>query len=127
MNTNKILAFSARILLILTLSACAQLPGTGTSTTSAAPTAMGADVNVTSATAPLLPEYDSPMPNAEYVSPGTTIAIRYGLDLSQQQVSGLKFNILGSASGLHSGKTVLADDRQTVIFQPRSVFLPKMR
>jgi hypothetical protein len=72
----------------------------------------------------LSPEYYSPLQNAEYVSKGATIAVRYGLTLSKQDVSQLKFNVKGSVSGVHTGQTILADDHQTVIFKPEQIFTP---
>jgi hypothetical protein len=70
------------------------------------------------------PQYYSPLQNAEYVSKGATIAVRYGPTLTDQNLAGLKFNVQGSKSGLHTGQTTLADDKQTVIFKPGQPFTP---
>ncbi len=68
------------------------------------------------------PQYYSPLQNAQYVSTGTTIAVRFGPVLSPANLADLGFQVSGSKSGLHSGQTILADDHQTVIFKPSSLF-----
>ncbi len=70
------------------------------------------------------PQYYSPLKNAQYVSKGATIIVRYGPVLSNQNLADLKFIVRGSASGLHSGQTLLADDHKTVIFKPDQPFTP---
>jgi hypothetical protein len=70
------------------------------------------------------PQYYSPLQNAEYVSKGATIAVRYGPPLTEQDLAGLKFNVQGSQSGPHTGQTILADDKNTVIFKPGQPFTP---
>ncbi len=70
------------------------------------------------------PQYYSPLQNAEYVSKGATIVVRYGPTLSDQNISQVKFDVQGSVSGAHSGQTILADDHQTVIFKPGQPFTP---
>ncbi len=70
------------------------------------------------------PQYYSPLTNANFVSTGATIAVRYGPQLTAKNVSSLKFNVTGSQSGVHSGQTILADDQKTVIFKPASKFTP---
>ncbi len=72
----------------------------------------------------LAPQYYSPLANAQYVSTATTLAIRYGPQLSTQDLSSLKFTVQGSQSGAHSGQAVLADDQKTVIFKPDAPFSP---
>jgi len=62
--------------------------------------------------------------NAQYVSTGQTIILRYGPTLTDQNVAALKFNVQGSKSGNHTGKTILADDHKTVIFKPDQPFTP---
>ncbi len=69
-------------------------------------------------------QYYSPMQNALYVSKGATIIVRYGPALTNQDISGLKFVVQGSQSGLHAGQTILADDHKTVIFKPSTLFTP---
>jgi hypothetical protein len=70
------------------------------------------------------PLYLAPVPDAQYVSTGATIIIRYGPQLSRQNVDSLKFSVVGSQSGDHTGQTILADDHQTVIFKPNQPFAP---
>jgi|WetSurMetagenome_2_1015567.scaffolds.fasta_scaffold12200_3 hypothetical protein len=71
-----------------------------------------------------LPQYISPLRNAQYVSTGATIAVRYGPELTPQNAAALKFNVTGSKSGYHAGQTILADDHTTVIFKPAVKFNP---
>lgn len=78
----------------------------------------------TSQTSALSPQYYSPLQNAEYVSRGTTIAVRYGPELSAENLADLHFSVQGEKSGSHSGQTLLADDRKTVIFKPTDPFTP---
>lgn len=76
------------------------------------------------ACAPLSPQVISPLENAGYVSPRTTLIVRYGPPLSTSVVAGVKFRIQGSKSGSHTGQTILADDHKTVIFKPNQPFTP---
>lgn len=73
---------------------------------------------------PLAPQYQTPLENANYVSTGATIILRYGPDLSPQNLADIKFNVQGSKSGSHEGQTILADDQKTVIFKPNQPFTP---
>ena len=70
------------------------------------------------------PQYFSPLKDAEYVSTGATIVVRYGPLLSAQNLVNVKFTIQGSKSGSHAGQTILADDHKTVIFKPTRPFTP---
>lgn len=70
------------------------------------------------------PQYYSPLQNAEYVSKGATIVVRYGPVLSDGNLQGLTFNVQGSRSGDHSGHIILADDHKTVVFKPDLAFTP---
>jgi hypothetical protein len=72
----------------------------------------------------LAPQYYSPLKNAEYVSKGATIAVRYGPTLSDQNLTTMKFSVQGAKSGSHVGQTILADDHQTIIFKPSQPFTP---
>ena len=74
---------------------------------------------------PLPLEYVAPRPGSELVSARTAIAFRQGeeIDVASIQRSGL-ITVSGSESGIHGGKTVLADDSQTVLFQPDQPFTP---
>jgi Arylsulfotransferase (ASST) len=70
------------------------------------------------------PQYYSPLQNAEYVSTGATIAVRYGPSLTDQNLSAVNFTVQGAKSGAHAGQTILADDHQTIIFKPSKPFTP---
>jgi hypothetical protein len=70
------------------------------------------------------PQFLSPESGAEYVSPQTTIILRFGPMLNQQNVTSLQFDVKGAKSGTHVGKTILADDQKTVIFEPTQAFIP---
>ncbi len=73
----------------------------------------------------LLPlEYFSPLPNAQYVSKDDSIILRYDRILNANDVSNIEVSILGSQSGAHTGKPVLADDNRTVVYKPDQPFLP---
>jgi hypothetical protein len=71
-----------------------------------------------------LPQYYSPLQEAEHVSTGATIAVRYGPELINGTLASLKFTVRGSKSGLHEGQKILADDHKTVIFKPSTPFTP---
>jgi hypothetical protein len=104
MNTMKVIRFlsaSAGLLSVLMFSSCMPL-----------------------VIQPYSPQYYSPLQNAEYVSTGATIVVRYGPVLSDQNLVDLKFSVRGSKSGLHAGQTILADDHKTVIFKPANPFTP---
>ncbi len=70
------------------------------------------------------PEYYSPLQNAEYVSKAATIIVRYGPDLTDQDIKSLNFTVKGARSGPHTGRIILADDHRTVIFKPDQPFTP---
>jgi hypothetical protein len=73
---------------------------------------------------PLPFEYVSPPPGACLVSAGTTVAIRPGDILDEGSLSDGLFTIVGSESGVHTGRVILADDRETVVFDPDRPFAP---
>jgi hypothetical protein len=98
MNATRSLPVIAILLSILTLSSCSN--------------------------AATSPQYYSPLENAQYVSPGTTIVVRYGPELSDQNLAGIRLTVQGAQSGSHAGQTILADDRKTVIFRPAVPFTP---
>jgi hypothetical protein len=146
LKKNTLLAAIARIILLASLSSCAlppaantlppaninsaqtatpfydtapsttQLPGSMPPTLAVEPTNGSGSING------LPPEYYSPLANAQYVSKATTLAVRYGTTLSNQNVSALEFTVQGSKSGTHSGQITLADDQKTVVFKPDQPF-----
>jgi hypothetical protein len=68
--------------------------------------------------------YVSPAPDSRWVSAQNNIAIRPGGVLDAGAISAGRFTVTGSASGVHSGSVVLADDARTVIFTPDRPFDP---
>ncbi len=142
MKKNIFLAAIARILMLVTLSACTltttnlPAPSTGSAAHTptpaydsasqsltplagaAQPTLVVQSPNTSGSLNPLPPVYYSPLANSEYVSNSTTIAIRYGPVLSAQNVAALKFTVQGASSGVHNGQAILADDQKTVLFKP---------
>ncbi len=66
--------------------------------------------------------YLEPVQNAQFVSKGTTITVRYGPTLQSADLSNINFNVQGTQSGAHTGQTILADDNKTVIFKPDQQF-----
>ena len=67
-------------------------------------------------------QYVSPLPGSGFNPSGTTIAVRYGTPLEPGDAGSQSFNVTGTASGAHSGKIVLSDDRLTLIFIPAQPF-----
>ncbi len=66
--------------------------------------------------------YVSPVPGSKYLTPGTNIIVRSDEPLSQGTVDQNLFQVVGSASGAHSGRVILTVDHQSVLFQPDSPF-----
>src|SRR5258707_12368453 len=113
MTTMRRLAVSVGFLAIGMAAGCA------TATPPAPPTNTPSATPVVSAV-----QYTSPLANAEYVSPRTTIAVRYGPQLSAQDLAKVTFSVRGSMTGAHAGQTILADDDKTLIFKPDEAFVP---
>ena len=67
--------------------------------------------------------YIFPEPSSSYVTPGTNIIIKSPvlLDQSSTTASNL-FDVRGSISGYHSGKTILSNDQKTILFLPDNQF-----
>jgi hypothetical protein len=74
---------------------------------------------------PLALVYISPQPGGRFASAYTAIAVRQGEEINRASLLrvGL-FEVVGAQSGSHEGRTLLADDHQTVIFEPASPFSP---
>ncbi len=70
------------------------------------------------------PQYYSPIANALFVSKAATIIVRYGPELTAEDVRGAAFTLRGSKSGTHTGQIVLADDHKTILFKPDKPFTP---
>jgi hypothetical protein len=70
-------------------------------------------------------EYLHPLPGSAMVSRQTTLIVRPGgYVLSMMQELDSLFSVRGSASGTHFGKTILSDDRKTVVWRPELPFTP---
>jgi len=67
-------------------------------------------------------EYQSPLPNAKYVNPGSSIILRSSNPLDPGLVSADMFSIIGSSSGTVEGSVSLLGDRRTLIFKPEKEF-----
>jgi hypothetical protein len=68
-------------------------------------------------------QYLSPRPGALLVSPETNIIIRLGEPLDRSTLKNSSFiTVVGSTSGLHSGRVRLSDDEKTIVFNPRDPF-----
>ena len=85
---------------------------------------LGVCVQSVAAQAPVKLQYLSPRPEAQFVSPGTTIAFRVGELIDGQTVDSALFSVVGSQSGRHDGTAILANDATTVIFNPKQPFWP---
>lgn len=68
------------------------------------------------------PIYISPLPNAKFVSPGTTIAVRFREIFSSAALNDIRVQVTGTKSGAHRGSVILAQDKKTVIFKPAQSF-----
>lgn len=66
--------------------------------------------------------YLSPRPGATFVSTETTVALRFTA-ASPQLLESASITAVGSQSGAHPGRLILADDEETVILQPDTPFL----
>ena len=70
---------------------------------------------------PSLITYIQPKPDAEYVTPQSSILIKlsnsYKINLKS---SDFHFSVFGEKSGLHAGETIISEN--TIIFKPNSIF-----
>ena len=74
--------------------------------------------------AEIAPIYSSPLPNSTLVQTETTITFRFAEDIDDTSLTDRIFEITGTKSGSHAGRTILARDRRTIIFTPDKPFLP---
>jgi hypothetical protein len=67
--------------------------------------------------------YQSPHDGDQYVPAKTTIIVRPNAIITRRNSSsGFSFQVTGETSGIHAGKIVIADDRETVVFLPEKPF-----
>lgn len=72
---------------------------------------------------PLSLVYISPLPGARFVSAHAAIAVRQGETIERSSLLHANlFQVIGTQSGAHAGRVILADDQQTVIFEPAQPF-----
>ena len=69
-------------------------------------------------------QYVNPVPNSIYVSANTNIIIRQGDLINKNSVSANILSVIGSVTGKHTGRLVLADDNKTLVFTPLAAFSP---
>lgn len=69
-------------------------------------------------------QYVNPVPNSIYVSANTNIIIRQGELINKNSVSANIINVIGSVTGKHTGRLLLADDNKTLVFTPLVAFSP---
>ncbi len=66
--------------------------------------------------------YINPQPNSLYVSVTSNILIRQGNKIDRSSIDGSIIEAVGSKSGIHTGKIILANDSRTLIFTPAAPF-----
>jgi len=62
--------------------------------------------------------YVSPLPGSRMVSPWNNVAIRPGGILNSLSLDAASLTVVGSRSGAHGGRLVLASDERTIVFTP---------
>ena len=67
-------------------------------------------------------KYIYPKPNSSYVSINSSILIRQGSKIERSGVNGSIITAVGSKSGVHTGKFILANDSRTLVFTPTAPF-----
>lgn len=67
-------------------------------------------------------QYLNPLPNSSYVSINSNILIRQGNVINKSSITNNLIDAVGTKSGLHTGKIILANDSRTLIFTPSIPF-----
>jgi hypothetical protein len=67
-------------------------------------------------------KYIYPKPNSSYVSINSSILIRQGSKIERSGLNGSIITAVGSKSGVHTGKFILANDSRTLVFTPAAPF-----
>ncbi len=70
------------------------------------------------------PIYTFPLPNSQRLNPQTSIIIRYAQLADPTHLNPQSFEVIGTVSGLHTGRAVISDDHTTVTFYPAQPFTP---
>ncbi|MFC2085559.1 aryl-sulfate sulfotransferase, partial [Bacteroidota bacterium] len=66
-----------------------------------------------------------PLPNSKFVSPSTTIIIRFNEHILFINKNDLEFSVTGALSGNHKGDIVYISNSKTFIFKPFNLFEPQ--
>ena len=75
--------------------------------------------------APMQFQYLHPLPGSSLVSKHTTVILRPGEKvITPEQELASFFTVTGSASGTHTGRTIISDDQKTIIWKPTVEFIP---
>ena len=67
-------------------------------------------------------QYINPLPNSSYVSVNSNIIIRKGNNINKAGINDNLIEAVGTKSGVHTGKIILANDSRTLIFTPYTPF-----
>ncbi len=67
--------------------------------------------------------YVNPKPGSKNSSPETNIIIKSKNIIDKSSVNENLISVIGSKSGIHTGKFILSDDSKTLVFKPDSKFL----
>ncbi len=67
--------------------------------------------------------YVNPKPGSKNSSPETNIIIKSKYIIDKSSVNENLVSVIGSKSGIHTGKFILSDDSKTLVFTPNSKFL----
>jgi len=63
-------------------------------------------------------QFISPLPGSKLIMPESNIIIRQGDIIDATTIKEVSIEVVGSISGVHSGKFILSDDLRTIIFIP---------
>ena len=69
-------------------------------------------------------QFISPLPGSKLIMPESNIIIRQGEIVDPTTIKELSIEVVGSFSGVHTGKFFLSDDMRTLIFIPSIHFTP---
>jgi hypothetical protein len=67
-------------------------------------------------------QYISPLPDSKYNSENTNIIIGYSETLNKSIINSTNIKVVGSISGIHSGKLILAENNSKIIFKTDNPF-----
>lgn len=67
-------------------------------------------------------QYINPLPNSHYISINSNVIIRQGSVICESSINDNLIEAIGTKSGIHTGKIILANDSRTIIFTPFAPF-----